>query len=285
MRLRPAAPNSGVTFVRTDLRGAAEIPASWDRVVDTRLCTVLANEDGVTVGTVEHLMAALSGLGIDNAVVELDGPELPIMDGSAAPFVFLIECAGIVDQASPRRAIRVLSPISVEGKGWSASLTPGKGSSVCMEIEFDSRAIARQTIELGLARGTFKRELARARTFGFLHEVEALWERGLAKGGSLDNVVVVSGDTVLNDDGLRYMDEFVRHKALDAVGDLFLAGAPIIGRFIGTCTGHAANNLLLKALFESKTAWAWDLMPADEDVARRWPTPWQSTLLARAVGN
>ncbi|MBK8909519.1 MAG: UDP-3-O-acyl-N-acetylglucosamine deacetylase [Rhodospirillales bacterium] len=283
IRLRPAEPNTGINFVRTDLGGNTVIPAIWSNVVDTRLCTAVAR-DGVSVATVEHLMAALAGLGIDNVVVEVDGPELPIMDGSAAPFVFLIECAGVVDQVSPRRALRMLSPVTVESDGWSATLGPGNGFSVTMEIDFESGAIARQTINLGLHKGMFKRELARARTFGFLDDVERLRAAGLARGGSLDNVVVVSGDAVLNDEGLRYEDEFVRHKALDAVGDLYLAGAPIIGHFEGICTGHFANNKLLKALFESEESWAWDMVRSGDDTAARPVASWQASRLARAVG-
>ncbi|MCW5698989.1 MAG: UDP-3-O-acyl-N-acetylglucosamine deacetylase [Rhodospirillales bacterium] len=284
MRLLPAAPNAGINFVRTDIPGGAVVPAIWDNVVDTRLCTVIANDQAVTVGTVEHLMAALAGLGIDNATIEIDGPEVPIMDGSSGPFVFLVECAGIVEQASPRRAIRILSPVGVGGDGWSATLSPGKGFSVSMEIDFESRAIARQSIDLGLHRGMFKRELARARTFGFLRDVERLRDAGLARGGSLDNVVVVSDDAVLNDEGLRYDDEFVRHKALDAIGDMYLAGAPIIGHFEGICTGHAANSALLKALFKSEGSWAWDMVRTGDDVVSRPVSSWQSSRLARAVG-
>jgi len=265
MTLAPAEADSGIRFVRTDIPGGgAEIPATWDRVVDTRMCTVLGNDDGVTVGTVEHLMAALAGTGVDNAMIEINGPEVPIMDGSSAPFVFLVECAGVIEQDAPRRVIRMRAPVSVAEGSWTASLTPGVGFSVDFEIEFASDAVARQEIGLGLVNGTFKKELARARTFGFLNEVEQLRAAGLARGGSLDNAVVVSGDTILNEDGLRYDDEFVRHKALDAIGDLYLAGAPVVGHFRGVCSGHEANNRLLKALFENTDAWTWDVMRASD---------------------
>jgi len=259
MSLLPAEPDSGITFVRTDVRGRPQIPARFDRVADTRLCTVLAGDDRDIVGTVEDLMAALAGVGIDNAVVEVDGPELPIMDGSAEPFVFLLECAGVVEQARPRRVIRLHAPVSVGGSNWQASLQPAEAPSLGVEIDFASRAIARQTSDVHLGDGMFKRELARARTFGFLHEVEQLRAAGLAQGGSLDNVVGVDGDSVLNEDGLRFADEFVRHKALDALGDLYLAGAPMLGHFQGTCSGHAANNRLLRTLFADPAAWSWDV--------------------------
>ncbi len=269
LTLRPGAPDSGIVFRRTDIAGAgAVVPAIWDRVVDTNMCTTLGNQDGVTIGTVEHLMAALAGCAIDNAVVELSGPEVPVMDGSAAPFVFLVECAGIVEQDSPRQIIRVLKPVSVENGDGTASLLPGAGFSLGFEIDFDSPVVSRQTISIGLDNGSFKKELARARTFGFLHDVERLWAAGLAKGGSLDNAVVVSGDSILNEDGLRYEDEFVRHKVLDAVGDLYLAGAPIIGRFQGACSGHAANNRLLRHLFADPDAWRRESLSRLEDEAR-----------------
>lgn len=259
MTLRPAPAGSGVVFVRTDWRGAdPEVPARWDAVVDTRLCTVVGNADGATVGTVEHLMAALAGCGIDNCRIELDGPEVPIMDGSAAPFVFLIECAGTAEQDAPRLALRVLRPVVVEEAGKSAALLPSDVPAYGMEIDFASAAVARQRGRVELLDGVFKREIARARTFGFLHEVEAMRKAGLARGGSLENAIVVSGDTVLNEGGLRFEDEFVRHKILDGIGDLYLAGAPILGRFHGVRSGHALNNRLLRALFADDAAWTWE---------------------------
>ncbi len=216
---------------------------------------MLADGAGTSVGTVEHLMAALAGAGIDNAIVELDGPEVPIMDGSAAPFVFLIECAGIAEQGAARRAIKVLKPVDVVAKGASASLSPDCGFSMSFEIDYESPAIRRQGITMTVDAGSFKAELSRARTFGLIEEVAHLREAGLARGGSLDNVVIVNGDQVLNSGGLRYHDEFVRHKLLDAVGDLYLAGAPIIGHFRGTRSGHTHTRLLLATLFADPEAW------------------------------
>jgi UDP-3-O-[3-hydroxymyristoyl] N-acetylglucosamine deacetylase len=264
MTLCPAEPDMGILFKRVDPQGlGAEIPARWDCVVDTRLCSVVGNEDGVTVGTVEHLMSALAGAGIDNCLIEIDGPEVPIMDGSAAPFLFLVECAGVVEQPAARKAIRVLKPVTVEHHGKSATLSPADGFMLDFEIDFDSDAIRQQTLSVDLHDGIFKKEIARARTFGFMHEVEALWAAGLAKGGSLDNAVVVSGNRILNEDGLRYEDEFVRHKVLDAVGDLYLAGAPIMGAFRGVCSGHAVNNALLRALFADPEAWCYEDVGAE----------------------
>lgn len=264
MTLKPAEPNAGISFVRTDL-GGVMIPARWDHVVDTRMCTVVGNDDGVTIGTVEHLMAALAGLNVDNAVVEVDGPELPVMDGSSGPFVFLIECAGLLEQACARRAIRVLEPVTASGNGWAVALTPGNGFSVDVEIDYGRSVVGNQALAIDLVNGTFKKELARARTFGFLDEVEELRAAGLARGGSLDNAVVISGDRILNEEGLRYEDEFVRHKALDAIGDLYLAGGPIIGHFHGTRSGHAANNRLLRAMFAQPGSWTWDTMCRSDD--------------------
>jgi UDP-3-O-[3-hydroxymyristoyl] N-acetylglucosamine deacetylase len=256
MTLKPAAPDSGIVFKRSDLAGdAAWVPATWDRVGDTRMCTALINDHDVRVGTVEHLLAALAGCEVDNAVIEIDGPEVPIMDGSAAPFVFLIECAGLVEQDVPRRAIKVLKPVSVVDGERRAKMLPGDGFSVSFEIEFDSAAVSRQRCSFRIANGTFKSDICRARTFGFLHEVDQLREAGLARGGSLDNAVVVNGDKVMNEGGLRYKDEFVRHKVLDFIGDLYLAGAPIIGHVAGFQSGHSLNNKLLRALFEDDEAW------------------------------
>lgn len=261
--IKPGEINGGIRFVRTD-RGDAVIPALWDRVTDTRLCTTLANEQGIAVGTVEHLMAAFAGCGVDNAVVEIDGPEVPIMDGSAQPFVFLIECAGIVEQSAPRRVIRVLKDVVVDDGRNRAMLSPSDRLSVDLEIDFTSVAVSRQAISLGVVNGTFCRELARARTFGFLKEVEQLRAAGFARGGSLDNAIVVNGDQIMNKDGLRYDDEFVRHKALDAIGDLYLAGGYVIGRFSGFCSGHHLNNQVLRALFADSSAWRADVLSPHE---------------------
>lgn len=260
LTLRPGAEGSGIVVVRTGLPGGpAAIPARWDHVVDTRRSTVLGLPDrpDAQVGTVEHVLAALAGSGIDNAVIEVDGPEMPVMDGSAAPFVFLIECAGIAAQDAPRRAIEVLRPVRVEEGDASVTLLPDASPwfGLEMEIEFASAAIRRQSRALRLAPGVFKTELARARTFGFAEEIEALREAGLARGGSLANAVVLRGATVLNAGGLRYADEFVRHKTLDAVGDLALAGAPFIGCYRSYRGGHRMNAHALKALLSDPAAY------------------------------
>jgi UDP-3-O-[3-hydroxymyristoyl] N-acetylglucosamine deacetylase len=254
MNLVPALPDTGIVFRRTDT--GAEIRAVWQNVVESARCTMLSDGEGTTVGTVEHLMAAMAGSGIDNAIVELDGPEVPIMDGSAAPFVFLIECAGIVEQDAPRRAIKVLKPVTVVEEGALAALFPDHGFSMSFEIDFDNPVIRHQGITMAVDPGSFKAELSRARTFGLLDDVDRLRAAGLARGGSLDNVIVVNGNRILNSGGLRYEDEFVRHKLLDAVGDLYLAGAPLIGRFRGVRSGHLHTRRLLAALFADDDAWA-----------------------------
>ncbi|MFY8094934.1 MAG: UDP-3-O-acyl-N-acetylglucosamine deacetylase [Niveispirillum sp.] len=257
MTLRPAPVDHGISFVRTDVPGGrAVIPARWDLVADTRLCTLLKNEQGTTIGTIEHLMAALRGLNIDNAVVEVDAPELPIMDGSSAPFVFLIECAGIQQQEQPRRVIRVLRDVRVQDGDKVVSLSPAPVSSFRAEIIYENTAlIRRQEGSLRLTDGAFKAEVSDCRTFGFAHEVEAMRKAGLGLGGSLDNAVVIDGDRVLNPGGLRHADEFIRHKILDAVGDLYLAGGPILGHYQGLRPGHAMNNAILRTLFADATAW------------------------------
>jgi UDP-3-O-[3-hydroxymyristoyl] N-acetylglucosamine deacetylase len=256
LTLHPAAPNTGIVFYRADVHdGEPRIAASFENVTESSLCTTIANADGIRVSTIEHLMAALFGCGIDNALIEVDGPEIPIMDGSAAPFVFLIECAGIVDQGVAREVIRVLRAVESRSGDAVARLSPADGFSVTFEIDYESAAIGHQKCSMALQNGAFKSEICRARTFGFAHEVEALRARGLAQGGSLDNAVVVSGDTVMNDGGLRYRDEFVRHKVLDSVGDLFLAGARLEGHFLGVRSGHALNHQLLRDFFADRSAW------------------------------
>ena len=287
MRMRPAAPYAGIVFHRMD--AGAEIRALWSSTCESTLSTVLSNGEGIRVGTIEHLMAALAGCGIDNAVVELDGPEVPIMDGSAAPFVCMIERAGIVPQDAARRghcsatalrraasvgqvlrfcrapdALRaaaeagtalILKPVVVNENGASAALLPEHGFSMSFEIDYDNPLIRRQDITLSFEPGTFEAELALARTFGLIDDLPRLQAAGLALGGSLDNAVVVSGSRVLNQGGLRYADEFVRHKLLDAIGDLYLAGAPIIGHFRGLRSGHALTRRLLATLFADRNAW------------------------------
>lgn len=263
MSLHPAEPNSGIVLRRTDIAGAsAVIPATWDNVVDTRMCTTVGNDTGVRIATIEHLMAALAGCEIDNALIEVNGPEVPIMDGSSAPFIFLVECAGILEQDAPRRAIRILKPLSIADTERSASLTPAARTSFGFEIDFDDAAVAQQTYLFNARDGAFKAELCRARTFGFEHEIVQLRAAGLARGGSLENAVVVSGDKILNEEGLRYDDEFVRHKVLDCIGDLYLAGAPILGHVQCLRSGHTLNNRLLHTLFANPDAWEYCDYPA-----------------------
>lgn len=256
LTLKPAAENTGIRICRTDLlNGAREIIVNWNNVVDTRLATTIGNDHGSTVSTVEHLAAALAGCEIDNVLIEVDGPEIPIMDGSSAPFVFLIECAGTVEQSAVRTAVKILKPVTVGDETRSLSILPAKEFSLAFEIDFDSSAIDRQERTFQRIGTDFKSDIARARTFGFDHEVEALRSAGLARGGSLDNAVVVSGDKILNEGGLRFDDEFVRHKILDCVGDLYLAGGPVIGEVIARKSGHALNNALLRAVFADDDAW------------------------------
>lgn len=257
MELHPAAANTGIVFRRTDIStGLRDIPARYDHVGSTKMCTTLVNRDGASVSTIEHLMAALAGCEIDNALITLNGPEVPIMDGSAEPFVFLIECAGILELDEPRRAIQVLHPVTVRDGDSVASLEPADGFSIEFGIDFESAAIGRQKFSLDVTPDTFKTDISRARTFGFLHEVEALRNAGLGQGGSLDNVVVVDGDEVMNSDGLRFDNEFVRHKVLDCIGDMYLAGGPLIGRFSGVRAGHGLHHKLLETLFAEDAAWA-----------------------------
>lgn len=268
MTLHPAPVDTGIVFRRTDPAGLGmEVQAHVDNVVDARLGTTIGDAEGRTMATIEHLMSALCGTGIDNALIDVDGPEVPVMDGSAAPFVFLIECAGIVRQDAPRRYIEVLKPIHVEGDDRRAALHPDNVFSLDFEIDFDSAAIGNQEMSVQLVNGTFKGEISRARTFGFAQEVDQLRKMGLARGGSLDNAVVVGDGIVLNEEGLRYGDEFVRHKILDSIGDLYLAGAPLHARFSGYRSGHALNHDLLRAMFADPTAWRYTTAPAADSFA------------------
>ena len=266
MCLRPALADTGIVFHRTDLHTAmetpatvatdADLPARWDTVSDTVMSTTVQNDAGIKVATIEHLMAALAGCGIDNVRVELDGPEVPIMDGSSAPFVFLIECAGLQLQQACRRSVRVLRRVEIEDGDRRAALLPSNGFTVALEIDFDSPAIVEKAGYFDLHNGGFKRDICRARTFGFEREVSRLMELGLGQGGSLDNVVVVGqDDEIMNEGGLRYGDEFIRHKVLDCVGDLYLAGGPILGHFAGQRTGHTSNNQILRKLFSDPANW------------------------------
>jgi UDP-3-O-[3-hydroxymyristoyl] N-acetylglucosamine deacetylase len=258
MVLAPAPAGTGVVFRRADLPGRPAISARHDRVVDTRMCTVLGDptDPELRVGTVEHVLAALAGLGVGNAIIEVDGPEVPILDGSAADIVFLIGCAGVVEQDEAATVIEVLRPVRVEHGRAFAELRPGRDTlDLAMSIDFEAAAIGRQALTLRLTPESFRRDLADSRTFALADEVGRLREMGLALGGNLANAVVVEGARVLNPTGLRHADEFVRHKMLDAVGDLSLAGAPLRGRFIGHCSGHALNNRLLRDLFASPANW------------------------------
>ncbi len=254
LALKPAAPGHGIVFVRTDLKGDNRIPALWDKVTDTRLCTVLANDSGASVGTVEHLMAALRGCAVDNILIELDGPEVPAMDGSSKPFVDMIDKVGVKAQNAPRRAIRVLQEVTIEENGKTVTLKPAEEFVFAGEIDFDHPDIGRQRYEIKLLNGNFRHDLADSRTFGFFHEVEMMRQNGLALGGSLENAIVLDKEKVMNPDGLRHSDEFIRHKLLDAVGDMYLAGAPILGAYEGVKAGHAMNNAILRKLFASPDA-------------------------------
>ncbi|MEE2997051.1 MAG: UDP-3-O-acyl-N-acetylglucosamine deacetylase [Pseudomonadota bacterium] len=257
LTLKPAPENFGIRIYRTDLfNGAREIIVNWQNVVDTRLATTVGNDHGATVSTIEHLMAALAGCEIDNVLIEVDGPEIPIMDGSAAPFVLLIESAGTLEQNAARTAIKILKTVTVGDETRSLTIAPSNEFSLDFEIDFDSSAIDCQERGFSHIGDNFKSDISRARTFGFEKEVEAMRDAGLALGGSLDNAVVISGDEVLNEGGLRYDDEFVRHKILDCIGDLYLAGGPIIGAVRASRSGHALNNDLLRAVFADDIAWA-----------------------------
>jgi UDP-3-O-[3-hydroxymyristoyl] N-acetylglucosamine deacetylase len=253
--LRPAPPDTGVVFRRVDLEPPVDIPARADLVGDTRLASCLVRE-GVRISTVEHLMSALGGLGVDNAYVDIDAPELPIMDGSASPFVLLIQQAGIEEQAAPKRFLRVKRKVEVrEGDKW-ARLEPHEGFRLLFSIEFKHPVIERstQSVAIDFAETSYLKEIARARTFGFMHEVEDLHERGLARGGGLENAVVLDEFRVLNAEGLRFADEFIRHKLLDAVGDLYLLGRPLLAAFSAHKSGHGLNNKLVRALLADRTA-------------------------------
>ncbi|MBF0358585.1 MAG: UDP-3-O-acyl-N-acetylglucosamine deacetylase [Magnetococcales bacterium] len=254
MSLRPAAENTGIVFHRTDLDGAL-IPANVKNISDTRLCSTIANEDGDRISTVEHLMAAFAGLGVDNAYVDLDGPEVPIMDGSAAPFVFLIQCAGVVDQKLPKKWIRIKKKVTVKDGDKEATFEPLDHFKISFLIDFQHPLISQQGVEMDVSETTFIKDVSRARTFGFLKDMEMLRSNGLAKGGSLDNAIVIGDFRILNEGGLRYDQEFVRHKIIDAIGDLYLLGHPVLGHFTGIRSGHALNNALLQSLMAQEEAW------------------------------
>jgi UDP-3-O-[3-hydroxymyristoyl] N-acetylglucosamine deacetylase len=270
MALRPAAPDTGIVFRRVDLDPVLDLPARASSVGDTRMCSCL-ERDGVKVGTIEHLMSALCGLGVDNAYIDLDAAEVPILDGSASPFVFLILSAGITEQQAAKRFIRVKRRIEVRetdrsGDKW-ARFDPCDGYRLAFSIAFRHPAIdcSGQEVLFDFAEHSYVREISRARTFGFMQEVEWLHENGLAQGGGLDNAVVLDEYRVLNADGLRYSDEFVRHKVLDAIGDLYLLGYPLLASFVAHKSGHALNNLLARELLAHPDAWE---IVSFEDVTR-----------------
>ena len=264
LALRPAAVDTGVVFRRTDLEPPVDLKADTFNVGDTRMASCLEKGD-VKLGTVEHLMSALAGLGIDNLYVDVDAPELPILDGSAAPFVFLLQSGGIEEQRAAKRFLRVRRTVEVrDGDKW-ARLDPYEGFRLSFSILFNHPAVDQSgtMVEVDFADQSYVRDIARARTFGFTQDVEALRDQGLALGGSLDNAIVMDEYRVLNAEGLRLPDEFVRHKVLDAIGDLYLAGHPLLASFSAHKSGHAMNNLLLRALFADREAWEWASFDSD----------------------
>jgi UDP-3-O-[3-hydroxymyristoyl] N-acetylglucosamine deacetylase len=256
LTLHPSAPDTGVVFRRIDLDPVVEIPAKAENVGDTMLSTTLIKE-GVRVSTVEHLLSALAGMGIDNLIIDVSAPEIPIMDGSAAPFVFLLQSAGIEEQDAPKKFIRVKRPVTVEQEGKKATFKPFDGFKINFAIDFDHPVFENQTLNASIdfSSTSFVKEVSRARTFGFMHEFEYLRAKGLARGGSLDNAIVVDDSQIVNEDGLRFEDEFVKHKILDAIGDLYLMGNSIIGEFDAHKSGHGLNNASLLALIAEKDAW------------------------------
>ncbi|MGC3872080.1 UDP-3-O-acyl-N-acetylglucosamine deacetylase [Halomonas sp. GXIMD04776] len=278
LTLRPAPVNTGIVFVRTDLDPVVRIPARAENVTDTTLCTALSS-DGVKVATVEHLMSAFAGLGIDNVFVELNAPEVPIMDGSAGPFVFLIQSAGIEEQEAPKKFIRIKREIVVNDDGKEAVFTPHDGFKVSFSIDFDHPAFdqQKQTATVDFSTTSFVKEVSRARTFGFMRDIEFLRSQNLALGGSLDNAIVVDDYRILNEGGLRYEDEFVKHKVLDAIGDLYQLGHSLIGEFRGVKSGHALNNQLCRAVLDNPDAWE---IVTFEDARQKAPISYSAPAMA-----
>ena len=267
LTVKPAPPDTGIRFIRKDIPGRPVIKAYFENVVDTTLSTTIAN-NGYRVSTVEHLMAAFFGLGIDNARVELDGAEVPIMDGSAAPFVFLIKSVGIREQRNPKNFIVVKKPFEIQEGNRSVSLRPSSELRISYTIDFHHPLLRNQEYELGFSGKAFVNEISRARTFGFLKDIRTLWENGLAMGGSLDNAIVIDDFRILNEDGLRYKDEFVRHKILDFIGDIAILGCPVIGHFVVKRSGHSLNQSMLKALMTNQGSWDWMAFRSHEECSR-----------------
>ncbi|MBL4828822.1 MAG: UDP-3-O-acyl-N-acetylglucosamine deacetylase [Aliivibrio sp.] len=264
--LRPAAANTGVIYRRTDLNPPVDFPADPESVRDTMLCTALVNDDGVRISTVEHLNAALAGMGIDNVIIEVDAPEIPIMDGSASPFVFLLQSAGIEILNAAKRFIRIKKPVRIEdGDKW-VEIQPFDGFRLDFTIDFDHPAIDAdvQNLVLDFSSQSFIRDISRARTFGFMRDIEYLQSQNLCLGGSFDNAIVLDEFRILNEDGLRYDNEFVTHKVLDAIGDLYMCGHSIIGEFKAYKPGHALNNQLLRAVLADQEAWEWATFESEE---------------------
>ena len=255
VKIFPAKEDMGIRFIRTDISKNNEIQAKWSNVSSTKLCTTISNRFDISISTIEHLMSALSGMHIDNAKIEVYGSEIPIMDGSSVQFVKLIEEAGIINQNKNRKQIKVLKKVKVEDKDCSISISPSEQFSVDFEIDFPSKVINKQSCNLKMINGNYKEDISKARTFGFEHEVDMLRDAGFARGGNLSNAIVVSENTILNKEGLRYKDEFVRHKILDSIGDLYLAGNPVVGYLTGKKSGHKLNNLLLKKLLANSSNW------------------------------
>ncbi|MBW2110248.1 MAG: UDP-3-O-acyl-N-acetylglucosamine deacetylase [Deltaproteobacteria bacterium] len=267
INIKPASCNTGIRFVRTDMPSQPAIDACFSNVSDTTLATSIG-VNGCRVSTVEHLMAAFYGLGIDNAVVEIDGPEVPIMDGSSAPFVFLVKSAGIREQKDPKRFIVIKKSFKVDDGNRSISVYPSRELKISYTIDFQHPLLRNQEFELHFSGGDFVREISKARTFGFLKDVQALKANGLARGGSLDNAVVIDDFRIINEDGLRFKDEFVRHKVLDFIGDLSLVQSPVIGHFVVKKSGHFLNQQMLTSLMQSKRHWKECTFVSQEDCSR-----------------
>ncbi len=265
--LKPAPEDTGIIFRRTDLDPDIHIPAKADYVVDTRLCTTLGIGD-VRIATVEHLLSAMAGLGIDNAYIDVKGPEVPIMDGSSGPFVFLLQCAGIKSQNKPKKVMRIKKMVCVEDRDKRCSIYPASGFRVSYLLDYDHPMLRSRQVSIDFAKQPYTREVSRARTFGFLHEIEALQKAGLALGGSLENALVFDAFRVVNENGLRYENECTRHKILDTVGDLSLTGYPIVGAFEGKRTGHEMNIQLVKTLLADESSWVIEELAGKETMPR-----------------